>query len=117
MIGRLGTEERQILTINVHAVHPTLIGIARFATGSREIDPSLLFIDFQNIAHRPIACGNRVDHFRGRKIVQVEVAEAATFGIRSEEHTYELQSLMRISYAVFCLKKNKTHKQTQTLIS
>src|SRR3546814_3424130 len=26
---------------------------------------------------------------------------------RSEEHTYELQSLMRISYAVFCLKKNK----------
>src|SRR3546814_6807633 len=35
---------------------------------------------------------------------------------RSEEHTSELQSLMRISYAVFCLKKNKTtintkHKQ------
>src|SRR3546814_6052637 len=29
---------------------------------------------------------------------------------RSEEHTYELQSLMRISYAVFCLKKkNKKH--------
>src|SRR3546814_2647053 len=27
------------------------------------------------------------------------------FGIRSEEHTSELQSLMRISYAVFCLKK------------
>src|SRR3546814_9731145 len=32
---------------------------------------------------------------------------------RSEEHTSELQSLMRISYAVFCLKKkNSTHKQT-----
>src|SRR3546814_1253831 len=29
---------------------------------------------------------------------------------RSEEHTSELQSLMRISYAVFCLKKKKTHK-------
>src|SRR3546814_7589961 len=29
--------------------------------------------------------------------------------LRSEEHTSELQSLMRISYAVFCLKKNKTH--------
>src|SRR3546814_9354004 len=27
-------------------------------------------------------------------------------GSRSEEHTYELQSLMRIAYAVFCLKKN-----------
>src|SRR3546814_2588159 len=32
---------------------------------------------------------------------------------RSEEHTSELQSLMRISYAVFCLKKKKIHKQLQ----
>src|SRR3546814_7886558 len=30
---------------------------------------------------------------------------------RSEEHTSELQSLMRISYAVFCLKKKKHNKQ------
>src|SRR3546814_7031274 len=30
---------------------------------------------------------------------------------RSEEHTSELQSLMRISYAVFCLKKKKSKKQ------
>src|SRR3546814_14832301 len=30
--------------------------------------------------------------------------------LRSEEHTSELQSLMRISYAVFCLKKNNKHK-------
>src|SRR3546814_9201158 len=34
-------------------------------------------------------------------------------GLRSEEHTSELQSLMRISYAVFCLKK-KNNKFTQT---
>src|SRR3546814_4156286 len=32
----------------------------------------------------------------------------AAIGSRSEEHTSELQSLMRISYAVFCLKKKKT---------
>src|SRR3546814_10100037 len=31
-------------------------------------------------------------------------------GTRSEEHTSELQSLMRISYAVFCLKKKKRHQ-------
>src|SRR3546814_10313362 len=31
---------------------------------------------------------------------------------RSEEHTSELQSLMRISYAVFCLKKKKTNRYT-----
>src|SRR3546814_5222407 len=32
---------------------------------------------------------------------------ASSFAFRSEEHTSELQSLMRISYAVFCLKKKK----------
>src|SRR3546814_2665752 len=49
-----------------------------------------------------------VDHRHGRD---------RGFGIctgqlqRSEEHTSELQSLMRISYAVFCLKKKKSNKQ------
>src|SRR3546814_6748157 len=33
---------------------------------------------------------------------------------RSEEHTSELQSLMRISYAVFCLKKKKKEKEQKT---
>src|SRR3546814_5331610 len=33
---------------------------------------------------------------------------------RSEEHTSELQSLMRTSYAVFCLKKKKNHKHETT---
>src|SRR3546814_8698583 len=33
-------------------------------------------------------------------------------GVRSEEHTSELQSLMRISYAVFCLKKKKALTNT-----
>src|SRR3546814_8209610 len=33
---------------------------------------------------------------------------AQRMAVRSEEHTSELQSLMRISYAVFCLKKNTT---------
>src|SRR3546814_1149549 len=37
-------------------------------------------------------------------------ALAAVSAIRSEEHTSELQSLMRISYAVFCLKKKKPNK-------
>src|SRR3546814_8344388 len=36
---------------------------------------------------------------------------------RSEEHTSELQSLMRISYAVFCLKKNKKKSSKNTLVS
>src|SRR3546814_1905464 len=39
-------------------------------------------------------------------MLQAEADAADDFG-RSEEHTSELQSLMRISYAVFCLKKKK----------
>src|SRR3546814_2023899 len=40
-------------------------------------------------------------------------ASGTTQQTRSEEHTSELQSLMRISYAVFCLKKKQTHEQSQ----
>src|SRR3546814_10151521 len=43
-----------------------------------------------------------------------EAAELCQYRvIRSEEHTSELQSLMRISYAVFCLKKKNKPKETQ----
>src|SRR3546814_10018904 len=41
---------------------------------------------------------------------RITAAIAFIIAIRSEEHTSELQSLMRISYAVFCLKKKKTKK-------
>src|SRR3546814_9732345 len=40
-------------------------------------------------------------------------SEAECRAFRSEEHTSELQSLMRISYAVFCLKKKKTQPITK----
>src|SRR3546814_5581476 len=44
----------------------------------------------------------------------VDKAEPGDHVVRSEEHTSELQSLMRISYAVFCLqKKNETSKHKQ----
>src|SRR3546814_8235040 len=39
-----------------------------------------------------------------------DTASAGDKSMRSEEHTSELQSLMRISYAVFCLKKKNTQK-------
>src|SRR3546814_3306873 len=50
-----------------------------------------------------IWCMTRMEHVRH--------VERHASDFRSEEHTSELQSLMRISYAVFCLKKKKTHKQ------
>src|SRR3546814_3034221 len=40
-----------------------------------------------------------------------KTGSAAFDAMRSEEHTSELQSLMRISYAVFCLKKKKQHNK------
>src|SRR3546814_1378068 len=43
-------------------------------------------------------------------------AQIAHHLARSEEHTSELQSLMRISYAVFCLKKKKQNKNKSTAI-
>src|SRR3546814_8512930 len=47
--------------------------------------------------------------------VLINVARGAIVDERSEEHTSELQSLMRISYAVFCLKKkNKKHPPKRT---
>src|SRR3546814_9934098 len=39
------------------------------------------------------------------------------FAVRSEEHTSELQSLMRISYAVFCLKKKKSESKLKRINS
>src|SRR3546814_9913415 len=46
------------------------------------------------------------------KMPENERTEYVTW--RSEEHTSELQSLMRISYAVFCLKKKTNNKKRQT---
>src|SRR3546814_5585053 len=50
----------------------------------------------------------------GQKCEYVRRPRRPAFRTRSEEHTSELQSLMRISYAVFCLKKKKTIKTHMT---
>src|SRR3546814_8902554 len=64
-------------------------------------------------------------HDRAARLVfgQAQFAKAAARAgaeqpqvVRSEEHTSELQSLMRISYAVFCLKKKKNKKKNQKTI-
>src|SRR3546814_2137276 len=62
-------------------------------------DPRPLMVQFASITTRPFA---ELQGILGERKA------------RSEEHTSELQSLMRISYAVFCLKKKKTNKTKQT---
>src|SRR3546814_4626154 len=53
------------------------------------------------------------DEERGDVLGHLIDRRLGAVGIRSEEHTSELQSLMRISYAVFCLKKKNTVTNTQ----
>src|SRR3546814_5197297 len=55
-----------------------------------------------------------VGQIKEGETVVVSAAAGATGSIRSEEHTSELQSLMRISYAVFCLKQKNTHTHETT---
>src|SRR3546814_4559765 len=68
--------------------------------------------------------GTRRGHLAAQLVEHlVGVADAASLRVlkaalyRSEEHTSELQSLMRISYAVFCLKKKRKIKHVQRLQS
>src|SRR3546814_5680038 len=70
------------------------------------------------IAHQQVQAGladtcdqSRTFECQLLRLVRVNYHEAAANGLRSEEHTSELQSLMRISYAVFCLKKKKKQKK------
>src|SRR3546814_5978778 len=59
--------------------------------------------------HRRLALGRRVA--KGGAIRDMVGAGVKPIILRSEEHTSELQSLMRISYAVFCFNKKKTNKK------
>src|SRR3546814_3515808 len=62
-----------------------------------------IWLDPDKIAARGLTAGDVVAALRAQN---VQVASGVLN--RSEEHTSELQSLMRISYAVFCLKKKKS---------
>src|SRR3546814_4038955 len=66
---------------------------------ARAGDDQLIF--FRQLVHAE----NRDDVLKRLILLQRFLNAAGGFVMRSEEHTSELQSLMRISYAVFCLKK------------
>src|SRR3546814_5224064 len=76
---------------------------------ARELEPAL--IEAMDRITRDVAerfqpgLWNALPEFVRKRLVQRVQAELPD--LRSEEHTSELQSLMRISYAVFCLKKKK----------
>src|SRR3546814_9176069 len=71
------------------------------------VDKALAMLDSGELrVAEPTAEGWRVNQW----------AKKAVLLSRSEEHTSELQSLMRISYAVLCLKKKKRHKKGHSLM-
>src|SRR3546814_2916012 len=67
----------------------------------------------QAVAHWTIVHPRGHQENQGGKAILLEQGVGIN---RSEEHTSELQSLMRISYAVFCLKKKNNKKQKQPRI-
>src|SRR3546814_10745579 len=86
-VGGLSAEVQQLLS----AARPASLGAASRIPG---ITPAAILALLRHVKKRGTGAGAQ----RG----------SAALKRRSEEHTSELQSLMRISYAVFCLKKKKT---------
>src|SRR3546814_8755891 len=72
------------------------------------VDMALPDVEGWQDAHDIVARGHRQQPVIVAQMRDERTAFALEFD-RSEEHTSELQSLMRISYAVFCLKKKKIH--------
>src|SRR3546814_562623 len=101
LVGRYGKPKSGQFSLNVEMAHPAGgMGqhLATLTDKQITLEPDGTFrvtIDSKPINgrsnHLPVASGRLL--------------------LRSEEHTSELQSLMRISYAVFCLKKNNTARQ------
>src|SRR3546814_1347162 len=83
-----------------------------------------IFLQLEAVAllRRPYgAPGDSAHKAKGLPTLAELMEDATALGVtftlcqsRSEEHTSELQSLMRISYAVFCLKKKKKHQHTHS---
>src|SRR3546814_1079670 len=88
---------------------------------SRPIDPTAMIpisapFTMRMIRALSMASASWPDRAESRKKGRMNKPVASALkldSMRSEEHTSELQSLMRISYAVFCLKKKKKHDTRQ----
>src|SRR3546814_6928917 len=83
-----------------------------FQRGARNVDHLLCVVLVRpQPARGEEARNDAVEHLERRLGVEIELFGGGHDAERSEEHTSELQSLMRISYAAFCLtKKNKKNK-------
>src|SRR3546814_4228588 len=71
------------------------------------------FLGRQVTDEERLTAKNGLDRLTGLNRADVDFRRGQCEHVRSEEHTSELQSLMRISYAVFCLKKKNENREHQ----
>src|SRR3546814_6004673 len=89
-------------------------GMTRRSARRIVFDPAVAQADFARGMGGDVAVVGHQHHGLAALVHFVDQAQHVRRALRSEEHTSELQSLMRISYAVFCLKKKKRQVETQT---
>src|SRR3546814_4483866 len=94
----LGFAARCFPSIEINGTFYRLLQPDSFARWRDETPPGFVFA---------VKGSRYITHMRRLKDIETALANFMASGVlrRSEEHTSELQSLMRISYAVFCLKK------------
>src|SRR3546814_6486031 len=96
----IGAEAIRVLLENLDLEQERVDLMEDLATTKSELKPKKI-IKRLKVVESFIESGNRPEW------MILEVVPVIPPELRSEEHTSELQSLMRISYAVFCLKKKK----------
>src|SRR3546814_7267232 len=102
--GEVAQQVQLVPHADARAPHPTE---DRLGTETESLEPVEGDLHGRRFdPHRPVGGGNHVE-------VAAAAEEVACAG-RSEEHTSELQSLMRTSSAVFCLKKKKNNKSLRS---
>src|SRR3546814_6906500 len=102
-----------------------VVGLALGSGSARGWSHIGIILELEALGVRPqVVAGTSVGALVGAVYVAGQLNEFAEWvgkltmrDVRSEEHTSELQSLMRISYAVFCLKKKNNKNKTTTHVN
>src|SRR3546814_5594697 len=96
--------KRAIAETDYAGIDEFLTGPTAIATSVDPVAAAKAVVDFAKTTDKIEIVGGAM----GSQVLNADGVKALA---RSEEHTSELQSLMRISYAVFCLKKKNKHEQ------